>query len=368
MRTPMNKLAAAIGIGATCMLVVPAVLAEGFELNGAVGHHLFDDDRRLTDEPFWGLGAGYKFNETWTVEGWWMDSNPEFFGTNVDATEARLDALYHLPAENGITPYFVMGLGEMDYDSSLGDVDETRVNLGVGLKKALSDRLSMRGDVRLFNSLDHENTDYALQLGLNYALGKVAPKAPKVVDSDGDGVADGSDACPGTSPGTPVDARGCPLDRDSDGDGVIDSRDKCPETSAILKVDADGCPIKLTKAVSIELKVNFDTNSAVVKPQYMSEIERVVQFMNQYQGTVVEVQGHTDSTGAADYNQNLSQRRADAVAKVMVEQFGVASRRVTSMGYGESRPVSSNDTAAGRADNRRVVAEISTKVETMQKR
>ncbi|MBR9912583.1 MAG: OmpA family protein [Gammaproteobacteria bacterium] len=364
MKTQFNKLAAAIGI--SCLVAVPTVFAEGskIELNGAVGHYLFDDDRRLTDEPFWGLGVGYAIDPNWTVEAWWTKANSSYFGVDVNPEEMRLDALYHLDEQNGITPYFVAGIGDVTYDvKNSADPHETRINLGVGLKKSLTDHLNFRGDVRMFNSLDEEQTDFGIQLGLNYAFGKATPK---FIDSDGDGVEDGADACPNTPAGASVNAQGCPLD--SDGDGVFDYRDKCPNTAKNLKVDADGCPIKLTKAVSIELKVNFDNNSAVVKPEYLAEIKRVSDFMRQYANTVVEIQGHTDSSGAADYNMQLSQRRAEAVAKKLVSEFGVPAGRVTAKGYGKNMPVASNSTKEGRAANRRVVAQVQTKVETMQTR
>ena len=363
MRHTCNKLAAAISLG--CALTVSAAFADEhkFEINGATGYNLYDASRHLTDDPFIGLGLGYVVNPKWTIEAWYTDSNTEFYGTDVDANELRLDALYHLAESNGLTPYIVAGIGEMSFDSNAGDVDETRVNLGVGLKKAITEKLNFRGDVRLFNSLDEEMTDLGFQLGLNYALGA---STPKVLDSDGDGVLDNADACPNTPAGVNVNTQGCPLD--SDNDGVYDYQDKCPNTDAGLKVDADGCPLKLTKTVNIELEVNFDNNSAVVKPAYNAEIKRVADFMAQYSNTVVEIQGHTDGSGAADYNQKLSQRRADSVAKILVSKFSIDASRVTAKGYGKSQPIASNQTTEGRAKNRRVVAKISAEVESMQKR
>ncbi|MDV7400154.1 OmpA family protein, partial [Arthrospira platensis SPKY1] len=86
------------------------------------------------------------------------------------------------------------------------------------------------------------------------------------------------------------------------------------------------------------------------------EVKRVADFLNSYQDVTVEIEGHTDAQGAEAYNQTLSQRRADSVKKALVTRYGIAAERVKAIGYGESRPVASNDTAAGRAENRRVVA------------
>lgn len=367
MTRKLSQLAMAIGLSSA--LAAPAVLADDhkFEINGAIGYQFFDNDRNLDDTESYGLGLGYVINPKWTLEAWWMeaDTDVDGFNVDVDTTEYRFDALYHLAKRGDWTPYIVAGIGDMTFDPEfVSDADETRINLGMGVKRAITENLNFRGDLRAFNSLDEEMTDLGLQLGLTYALGKAA--APKVMDSDGDGVIDSADACPNTPAGAPVDAQGCPLD--SDGDGVFDYKDKCPNTAANLKVDADGCPMKLTENVQIELQVNFDNDSAVVKPEYFAEIKRVADFMSQYNNTQVEVQGHTDSRGSAAYNQKLSQRRADAVAAVLVSEHGVDADRVSAKGYGEENPVASNDSIEGRAANRRVVAEISAQVESMQQR
>ncbi len=114
--------------------------------------------------------------------------------------------------------------------------------------------------------------------------------------------------------------------------------------------------------MTINLEVQFANNSDVIDPQYYSEIKKVADFMSKYEGVQVEVLGHTDDRGAADYNKSLSDRRAKAVAKVLVDQHGVQQDRVSANGYGEEQPIADNATANGRAKNRRVVAEISTKV------
>ncbi len=368
MKNKLSQLAIAIGMSSA--LVSSAVLADDhkFEINGALGYQFFDNDRNIDDTETYGVGIGYVIDPKWTVEAWWLEGETDVDGASnidVDATEYRLDALYHLAKRGDWTPYVVAGIGDMTFDpEGSSDASETRVNLGLGVKRAITEHLNFRGDLRAFNSLDEEMTDLGLQLGLTYALGKAS--APKVMDSDGDGVLDDADACPNTPAGAAVNAQGCPLD--SDGDGVFDYADKCPDTAANLKVDADGCPMKLSKNVEIELHVNFDNNSAVVKQEYFAEIKRVADFMGQYTNTQVEVQGHTDSRGAAEYNQKLSQRRADAVAQVLVSEHGVEASRVSAKGYGEERPVASNDAIEGRAANRRVVAEISAQVESMQQR
>ncbi len=184
---------------------------------------------------------------------------------------------------------------------------------------------------------------------------------PVVKDSDGDGVPDTRDRCPGTPAGVAVDVTDCPLD--SDGDGVPDYKDRCPGTRPGAKVDAQGCEVKEKVLKEASLEVRFALNSAKIQDSFVPGIKDVADFMQQYPDTSVTVEGHTDSTGDAGYNQMLSEKRAKAVADRLVNKYGIAASRVQAVGHGESRPVASNATREGRAQNRRVVAVIKAMVE-----
>ncbi len=177
---------------------------------------------------------------------------------------------------------------------------------------------------------------------------KPTPK-PVVVaprDSDGDGVIDELDRCPNTPRGAPVDKVGCPLD--SDGDGVFDYLDKCPGTPKGVSVDATGCPTKLI------LHINFGHDSNVVGSQFIGEIAKAAQCINDFPGNKVLIEGHTDSSGPAEYNQKLSERRATAVVKALIDKFNIPSSRLVARGLGENQPIADNTTKAGRLENRRV--------------
>lgn len=143
--------------------------------------------------------------------------------------------------------------------------------------------------------------------------------------------------------------------RDSDGDGVIDSADACPGTPAGVRVDARGC--ELQERISLE-GVTFATNSAVLDPTSVQTLDDVVTTLRRYPELKVEVQGHTDSSGNRDYNISLSQQRADAVRMYLINK-GINSSRLSARGYGPDQPVASNETATGRAQNRRVELAIS---------
>jgi len=165
-------------------------------------------------------------------------------------------------------------------------------------------------------------------------------------DSDGDGVVDSKDKCPGTPRGAKVDRNGCELD--SDGDGVVDSKDRCPGTPAGVKVDYKGC------AEPVVLKgVNFENNSAVLTAKAKSVLKDVANSLKKRPDVKVTIAGHTDSRGSAAYNKMLSQRRADSVRRHLAS-MGVKASNLKSKGFGEEQPIATNDTAAGRAENRRV--------------
>jgi outer membrane protein OmpA-like peptidoglycan-associated protein/outer membrane protein W len=135
---------------------------------------------------------------------------------------------------------------------------------------------------------------------------------------------------------------------DSDNDGVCDSDDKCPGTPAGTRVDRVGCPLSQT------LKVLFDFDSAELRPESITELERLVKFMNDVPFATALIEGHTDSVGADAYNLALSDRRAKSVFDYLTSR-GVDPARLKSVGKGESEPVAENSTDDGRQQNRRVM-------------
>ncbi|GAA3895178.1 hypothetical protein GCM10022228_02800 [Halomonas cibimaris] len=167
------------------------------------------------------------------------------------------------------------------------------------------------------------------------------------LDSDNDGVADYRDQCPGTPAGVAVDAKGCPLD--SDNDGVADYRDQCPNTPAGEKVNALGCPENLVLD-----GVHFEFDSAKLTAEAEQELDDVAEKLVHNANARVRIEGHTDAVGSARYNKELSQRRAESVASYL-QSNGVHQDRMKSVGYGEERPIATNETPAGRAENRRVM-------------
>jgi OOP family OmpA-OmpF porin len=191
------------------------------------------------------------------------------------------------------------------------------------------------------------------------------PGTPKIahhtVDADGcpkytdaDDVPDYLDRCPATPAGVPVDSWGCPFD--SDGDGVYDYLDKCPNTPKGTPVDSQGCP-EAGEKLAIITNVNFDFDSSRIRPDAATKLDRVVGVLTDNRDVRVRVVGHTDSTGGNQYNQGLSERRAVSVRKYLAGK-GISLTRMSVAGKGESEPLVSNKTKAGRAVNRRVEFEV----------
>ncbi|XCF06392.1 OmpA family protein [Tamlana crocina] len=171
-------------------------------------------------------------------------------------------------------------------------------------------------------------------------------------DADGDGVTDADDKCPNQA--GPSANNGCPWP-DTDGDGVLDKDDKCPEIKGT--VANAGCP-EVTAEVQKQLNeyaktILFDTGKSTIKSQSAEVLADIIKILNEYPNSKFTVEGHTDSVGSETLNQRLSDSRANAVKEYLVEN-GIDAFRLSALGYGESKPIDSNKTRAGRANNRRV--------------
>lgn len=333
----------------------------GFEIAAGVGEYLYDDSR-LDNASMGILSLGYKFDNNWTAE--YIYGNPDTTfkpnDGNIDADWSALRGLYHFNHGESVATYLSAGVGSID--AFKGD-DQIIVGLGV--------KMNVKGNLfwRLEGNYHFDQDDTSLIAMFGYQFGGTStPAAVVVKDSDNDGVLDNIDACPRTPAGDKVDHTGCTIrtDLDTDMDGILDHLDSCPNTPAKALVDDSGCQKELLKDVSVNMQINFDSDKAVVRSEYYSEIEAVAKFMSDYAGTSVVIEGHTDSKGKAAHNQSLSTRRAEAVAKILLEQFSIDSSRVTATGYGEDKPIADNATAQGRSENRRVVAVIKQQVKEKQ--
>lgn len=179
-------------------------------------------------------------------------------------------------------------------------------------------------------------------------------------DNDGDGIPDLNDRCPNHPEDIDSfqDDDGCE-DSDNDGDGLPDGLDSCPFDAEIYNghEDEDGCPDETPKEIErftgVIHGVNFEVNSDKITVESYRILDEAAAVLLKYPELRIEVQGHTDSDGSEESNFDLSDRRAESVVRYLVGR-GVAAERLTWMGYGESRPLVGNDSAEGKAINRRV--------------
>ncbi len=327
-----------------------------------------DSAKNLESDFGLGLGLGKFLNEKWSLD-FELDSasfDAEDTGGSVTQTGLGLMARYHFNHSDSMRPFLGVGAGYLDHNGSGAargvDSSDLMLNLSAGVRKSVTDRVGFITEVKYrLDTDDYTGTnssydDYLFSMGLNIALGaaKSAPAAAPLVepapqlDGDGDGVSDQNDRCPNSPAGVKVNAQGC-HDHDHDKDGVMNDMDKCPDSRAGAVVDAEGCEVQ----VVIELQgVYFDLDKATLKPESIAILDAAVKTMGEHGTLVVEVAGHTDSSASEAYNQNLSERRAEVVYNYLVEQ-GVSADRMTWRGYGEMNPIAPNDTAEGRAKNRR---------------
>jgi len=178
-----------------------------------------------------------------------------------------------------------------------------------------------------------------------------------ILDRDGDGVNDDVDACPDEA--GPAANKGCPWP-DKDGDGVLDKDDACPEVPGT--VANKGCPevtVEIIKQLNDYSKtILFDTGKSSIRQESYAVLQSIHDIMREYPNANFIVEGHTDSDGSNALNQKLSESRAASVVTYLTT-IGMDANRMSSIGYGESRPIASNATRAGKQQNRRV--EISLK-------
>jgi OOP family OmpA-OmpF porin len=382
-----------------------------------------DDARVADDDAGASLAVGRVLNPNWDVElGYFGSEHARQGDAQVDIQGFSLLVKRVFYREGRVNPFLSVGVARVRSILQPGeDSTDPAALYGVGVLVDLGKLrdngsiLQLRGDLGARHAFSsggaevQDPVDYIAALGIQYSWGGAMPR--KFVDTDGDGVEDALDKCPGTAPGTPVDTSGCPLDDDGDGvvnaadkcpgtpagakvdatgcepdsdaDGVADSRDQCPNTPPGAKVDDKGCELDSdgdgvvdsqdkcpgtpkgdrVDAVGCTFKeelvlqgVVFETNSAELRAESIPVLDNAISTLKRYPELKIEVAGHTDSRGSDAYNLQLSSRRAESVRKYLAD--GGVTNALTSRGYGERQPVASNNTEEGRQQNRRVVLRV----------
>ncbi|MBJ6981165.1 OmpA family protein [Luteimonas sp. MC1572] len=342
------------------LAVSQAAVAQDFDdrwyITGSAGFNLQDNDRETRNAPFLALGVGKFISPEWSLDAELNYQNPHN-DANQDLNWSQygvsLDARRHFITEGrNWNPYALFGVGyqrsEEEYDNfpspnSPGQREDGNfaAKVGVGLQGDLG-RVGIRTELAYRASFDDTSVAAPQEDWFGDVLasvGVVIPLGPEP-----------------TAPVAPAPVAPSCADMDSDGDGVNDCDDKCPGSQAGQTIGPDGCPVP----VSIDLKgVNFDFDKATLRPDAVSILNEAIEILKRYPQLKVEVAGHTDSKGTDAYNQSLSERRATTVYDYLTSNGIDSGRLVGPNGYGESRPIAPNtnddgsDNPEGRARNRR---------------
>jgi OOP family OmpA-OmpF porin len=335
--------AAGLALGTTQLA---ADAEQPWHLTAQFGKVSLDSDRNTRNDDVWiSLGFGRFFGNNFSLDLEYDEYSGTFRDYATVAPGATYDqwklsnwglmGRYHF-GSSAVRPYVALGAGNMSHRNVLDEGSAISMRLGLGLQGKIAKHWSTRAQVlwqkdRDSTSLsDSSFSDVIYSVGLNFDFGGKPPPPPP--------------------PPKPKPAPPPPVNPDLDGDGVPNERDKCPNTRKGAVVDLDGCEVEAV----IELGgVHFDFDKATLKPEAKVVLNEAAALLGKHERVVVEIAGHTDSIGSETYNQGLSERRAAAV-KDYLTSSGVKASRLSSKGYGESRPVASNDTEEGRAENRRV--------------
>lgn len=255
----------------------------------------------------------------------------------------------HQYNRHGFSGFGRIGVGVLKNEPSTGlvysQVNSEHVLVGAGVEYATRMGIGIRAEAISFDT----DVRYG-QLGLLYRFGKQGRRIRKM-----ETVAPETPTTPKPAPNpaskliiTPVPAVAVVM-ADNDYDGVIDSADQCPNTRSNVAVDGVGCAI----FSGVIEGVNFNSGSADLTQNAQSILGGVVSTLNRYPNVKLTIMAHTDSQGDSNANKQLSKRRAKSVAVFLVNN-GIRVSRLRALGYGESRPIDTNDTSNGRLRNRRV--------------
>jgi outer membrane protein OmpA-like peptidoglycan-associated protein len=370
-------------------------------------HDLYDPVTR-PPEPFWIAGpdvavrAGYYPLRSLGVEAEFNAMPTRLRNITDDFAFTygfQAHAVFQLPYYS-VVPFFLVGGGLLGVRSNplvLGDDVDPALHYGAGVKIHVTRVLGLRFEARNIMSAiaaqqDGGGGNVQVLGGLTFTIGRRPPPAPPLPlppvdqdrdkdgfrndvdecpdqagigphgcpDTDGDTFRDTQDDCPEV-PG--VAPRGCPVG-DTDLDGFVDPEDDCifePENKNNY-LDDDGCPDDLPPEVkkfagTID-GIEFDTKKDTIRPVSKPVLDKAVAVLEEFTDVKVNIVGHTDDVGAAEFNLDLSRRRAESVKKYLVDA-GIDASRITTEGRGMTQPRVPNDSAANRALNRRIEFEVS---------
>ena len=309
-------------VGAVALALAGTSFAnDQWYLGATAGYYDLDAERAINEDhnaATIGLQVGKYISDNVAIElGYGANAGHDDFSV------ASLNALMWMGEDaNSWRPYLLGGFNQYDFDDTnnlvVGHDDKSeQLMLGLGLGTQFESGMEFRADVRGMSGLgDNDGTDYGFQISLNKLIGKKSAPAPV--------------AAPAPAP-APV--------------AVVAEPEPTPEPEV--------------RTITVRLNVEFEFNQDTVLAIYGDQLDAIAAAMKAHEDIDLVLEGHTDSRGSDDYNMSLSDRRVKAVQAKLVSDYGIPAERVLAVGYGETKPVASNETDEGRARNRRVVGEMS---------
>ncbi|EAL8251809.1 TPA: fibronectin-binding outer membrane protein CadF [Campylobacter coli] len=301
-----------------------------FEITPTLNYNYFEGNLDMDNRYAPGIRLGYHFDDFWLDQlelGLEHYSDVKYTNSTLttDITRTYLSAIKGIDLDEKFYFYGLAGGGYEDFSKGAFDNKSGGFgHYGAGLKFRLSDSLALRLETRDQISFHNANHSWVSTLGISFGFGA---KREKVVAEQVKEVA--------------IEPR-----------VAVPTQSQCPaEPREGAMLDENGCE----KTISLEGHFGFD--KVDINPVFEEKIKEIAQILDENARYDTILEGHTDNIGSRAYNQKLSERRAESVAKEL-EKFGVDKDRIQTVGCGQDKPRSSNDTKEGRADNRRVDAKF----------
>lgn len=324
------------------LLLIPALLAGSmaiaqdykYEITPVIGHNIAEGNLDLENQTL--FGAEFQYNGCDALlkpelSVLYTDADYKNSPISTDIYRIALNGVHEYDAIGMFTPLSKIGVGYETIDKHLAqNKDSVFVDAGVGAKIPFTDAIALKLEAvyMLKNNNNRWDSNLALLAGINFAFGPKAQAAAPI-------------AAPAPKP-EPVVVP----------EPVKQEVTKAVALEKVMEVKAaEVCPPK------INLHINFKFDSAEIEKESIGRVNKFADFLKCTPDYKAKIIGHTDSIGSEAYNQKLSQKRADAVRNMIIKD-GVPSNKITTSAKGETEPITTNKTNEGRAENRRIEAEL----------
>jgi outer membrane beta-barrel protein len=292
-----------------------------FSVTPYIGGYLFDKDQKLGNAPVYGISLGYNFTKYFGVElsGEGIHTNYDLGVSDSRSTNVgnyRFDGVLNLIPDSRLVPFVFAGFGgqSIDYPRNVPNRAASAVDYGAGLKFFFTDWLALRGDVRQIYIFDDSRKDFEFTLGLTFYFGG-AKRAPV---SRYEPVAQSAPE---------------PVSKETVEEKVVILASEPKVEEQVMVAAAE------PKIIILAFEdIHFDFDKSTLKPEAQAILKRNIQLLKDNPKAKVRVAGYTSASGTEEYNQKLSERRANAVREYLINEGIIAPDRLTIIGYGETRP------------------------------